>query len=103
MSPSSKLEVPNHWTWFWLKKTAFVVYIQDYVHVAVKIKSRLLKPLVILPMGQFLAGAHHLKILLSTFSKNQHGIRYKDIDHKDKQNFEAVSIKDYSSVCLYIA
>ena len=93
-SPSfltSELEIPNNWTWFWLKKTASVVYIQDYVHVAVKLKSRLLKPSVILPMGQFLAGAHHLKILLSMFSKDQHGIRYKDIDHKDKQNFEAVS------------
>ena len=61
---------------------------QDYVHVAVKLKSRLLKPSVILPMGKFLAGAHNLKILLSTFRKTNMEL---DIDHKDKQNFEAVS------------
>ena len=65
--------------------------IQDFVYVAVKLKARLLKPSVILPLGHFLAGSHHLKLLLTTFTKDQHGIRYKDLEHKDKQNFEAVS------------
>lgn len=94
LSPSflaSEVENPKKWAWFWFKKTGSVLYIQDYIHVAVKLKSRLLKPSVVLPMGRFLAGSHHLKILLSTFSKDQHGIRHKDIDHRDKQNFEAVS------------
>ena len=65
-SPSSLLkELPNmkQWSWFWLKQTAPVIYMQDYVHVAVKLKARLLKPSVILPIGDFLAGSHHLKII----------------------------------------
>ena len=61
------------------------------MHVAVKLKARLLKPSIILPLGNFLAGSHHLKFLLATFTKDQHGIRHKDLEHKDKQNFEAVS------------
>ena len=93
LSPSyltTEIPNPKQWTWFWLKSTP-VLYIQDFVHVAVKLKSRLLKPSVILPLGNFLAGLHHLKFLLTTFTKDQHGIRHKDLEHKDKQNFEAVT------------
>ena len=39
----------------------------------------------------FSAGSHHLKLLLTIFTKDQHGIRHKDLKHKDKQNFEAVT------------
>jgi len=68
-----------------------IQYIQEYVHVTVKLKARLLKPSIILPLGDFLAGSHHLKMVLNTFTKDQHGIQPKDLEHKDKQNFEAVS------------
>ena len=94
LSPSSltsSLKLPKEWTWFWIEKPTPILCIQDYVHVAVKLKSRLLKPSVILPMGQYLAGSHHLKILVDTFAKDQHGIRQKDLSHKDKQNFDAVT------------
>ena len=60
-------------------------------HVAVKLKSRLLKPSIMLPMGWYLAGAHHLKILVNTFTKDQHGIRLKDLNHKDKQKYDPVT------------
>ena len=91
LSPSflaSEIENPKKWTWFWLTKTGSVLYIQDYVHVAVKLKSCFLKLSVILPMQRFLVSSYHLKILLSTFTKDQHGIRHKDFDHR---KFEAVS------------
>jgi len=83
-------EVPNtkQWPWFWLKQTGSVIYIQDYVHIAVKLKACLLKPSITL---DFLAGSHHLKMFLNTFTKDQHRIRHKDLEHKDKQNFEAAS------------
>ena len=42
-------------------------------------------------MGHYLAGSHHLKILAKTFTKDQHGLRQKDLDHKDKQNFDSVT------------
>ena len=93
-SPSpltTEFKLPKEWTWFWLEKATSLLYIQDYIHVAVKLKSRLLKPSIMLPMGRYLAGAHHLKILVNTFMKDQHGIRLKDLNHKDKQNFDAVT------------
>ena len=42
-------------------------------------------------MGKYLVGSHHLKIVVDTFSKDQHGIRQRDLDHKDRQNFDAVT------------
>ena len=92
-SPSilaNKMLYPEEWTWFWITNPTTIAYIQDTVHIAVKMKSRLLKPSTILPMGNFTAGLHHLQILTESFAKEQHGIRHKDIDCKDKQNYEAV-------------
>ena len=51
-----------------------------------------------IPMGQYLAGSHHLKILVDTFAKDQHGIRQQDLNHNDKQNFDAVTRITSSSV-----
>ena len=45
---------------------------------------------IILPLGKYTAGGRHLRLLHNTFSKDQHGLWEKDINHKDKQNFEAV-------------
>ena len=91
-SPSilaDKMLYPEEWTWFWITNPTTIAYIQDTVHITVKMKSRLLKPSTILPMGNFTAGLHHLQILTESFAKEQHGIRHKDIDCKDK-NYEAV-------------
>ena len=60
------------------------------VHLAVKLKCRLLKPSIILPMGSYIASSAHLHILVQLIGKDKHGIRAKDLDSKDKQNFAAV-------------
>ena len=41
-------------------------------------------------MGQYLAGAHDLQLVQTLFGKDIHGIRERDVNHKDKQNFDAV-------------
>lgn len=38
----------------------------------------------------YVAGVHHLRILQQSFTKEQHGLRERDLNHKDKQNYEAV-------------
>ena len=62
---------------------------QDIVHLAVKLKARLLNPSIILPIGKFLAGVHHLRLIQQSFGKDVHNMREKDIDHKDRQNYDA--------------
>ena len=73
-----------------MKRLTSVACIQDMVHLAVKLKSRLLRPSIMLPLGNYTAGGHHLRLLHNIFSKDQHGPREKDINHKDKQNYDAV-------------
>lgn len=63
---------------------------QDIVHLGVKLKSRLLKPTIILPFGKFIASSAHFHILVGQKGKDVHGLRRQDLDHKDKQNFDAV-------------
>ena len=55
-----------------------------------KLKSRLLKPGIALHMGKFTATGDHLSSLTTKFQKDQHGLRLRDINHKDKQNFQVV-------------
>ena len=64
------------------------LYTRLYPHCS-KIEVKVVT--IMLPMGWYLSGAHHLKILVNTFTKDQHGIRLKDLNHKDKQNFDAVT------------
>ena len=41
-------------------------------------------------MGNYSATGGHLHALTTKFQKDQHGLRLRDINHKDKQNFQAV-------------
>ena len=70
-------------------QTNFNLIFQDIVHIAVKLKSRLLKPSVVLPMGQYTATSKHLFRLQTTFAKDLHK-RQRHISYKDRENFNAV-------------
>ena len=93
-SPSriaDRVFIPIQWRqWFAVKNLNTISYVQDPVHVAVKLKARLIKPSIVLPLGNYAAGVHHLRMVHKTFNKDEHGLRERDINHKDKQNYEAV-------------
>lgn len=71
---SEQIVIPSEWRkWYTLKKPTAISYVQDMVHVAVKLKSRLIKPSIILPMEKYVAGVHHLRLVRSTSTKmNMH-------------------------------
>ena len=86
-----KLTIPSAWkSWFAVRCPTAVAYIQDTVHIAVKQISRLLKPSIILSIGRYVAGAHHLRFVQKSFRQDQLGLRERDLNHKDKQNYDAV-------------
>ena len=60
------------------------------MHIAVKLKCWLLKPSIVLPMGRYVAGVHHIRLVQTTFGKDIHGLRERAVDHKDKLNFDVV-------------
>jgi hypothetical protein len=83
-------DIPKTWgSWFQIKAKS-VSYVQDVVHVGVKLKSRLFKPSIVLSMGSYVATGQHVRMMQMAFGKDEHGLREKDVNHKDKQNFEAV-------------
>ena len=56
MSPSSLLtpqKHPENFTWFRVKYSTSIAYVQDPVHVAVKLKTRMTKPSTVLPIGKY--------------------------------------------------
>ena len=67
-----------------------VFCVQDIVHLGVKLKARLLKPSIVLPMGKFIATNSHFLMLTNLYGKHEHGLRARDLNHKDKQNYDAV-------------
>lgn len=94
LSPSYNipvLKIPKEWSsWFILKNPTNISFVQDTVHLPVKLKCRLLKPSIVLPLGNYTAGSHHLNLIYDTFNKDQHGMRLRDINSKDRQNYDAV-------------
>ena len=84
ISPS----IPTTWeNWFHIQPIN-IAYVQDTVHLAVKLKSHLLKPNIALRMGDYIATGSHIYTLTTKFQKDEHGLRLRDINHKDKQNFK---------------
>ena len=96
LSQSKPLDIPSTWDtwfsvkWFSVKNLTNISYIQDIVHLGVKLKARLLTHSQVLPMGSYSALSSHLIMLQTSFRKEQHNLRFKDLSHQDRQNFEAV-------------
>ena len=41
-------------------------------------------------MGKYIARIHHLRRVHYNFNKDEHALRERDTNHKDKHNYEAV-------------
>ena len=59
--------------------TTSVAYVQDTIHLAVKLKARLLKTSIILPLGNFVAGLHHLRITANIWERST-WVKEKDLN-----------------------
>ena len=87
----NKVALPTDWSpWFTIKTTNGIAYVQDVVHLAVKMKARLLRSSIVLPLDPFLAGVHHLHLIQASYGKDTRDMRENNIDHKDRQNYDAV-------------
>ena len=74
-SYGTPFKIPSAWdTWFSVKNVTSVSYVQDIVHLGVKLKAHLLTHSQILPMGKYSAISSNLTILQSSFRKEQHNL-----------------------------
>ncbi|XP_031348416.1 uncharacterized protein LOC116174616 [Photinus pyralis] len=67
-----------------------LVPIQDTVHIATKMKNRLLNEKIVLEMGNYEVSKDHLTDLINTVSKDKHLLCLSYLDSSDKMNFEAI-------------
>lgn len=63
--------------------------VQDPHHIATKLRNRMLRSSVALPMGRKQVAVSHLKILIETIPKDVHGLVKSDILPEDRQNFRS--------------
>jgi len=64
-------------------------YVQDVVHIATKLRTRILKAGIILPMGDYMVSISHLKSMTEMFSKDKHFLTNTDLNPIDKMNFRS--------------
>jgi len=82
---------PADWPWFSAAKKVEATFFQDHIHVGTKLKSRLLKPSVILPLGEeYVVSKGHIVELIKTTSKDQHELSNIHVNPKDKMNYRAL-------------
>lgn len=70
--------------------TKNICYFQDIIHVLTKLRNRLLKLTTNVLIGKKVASVSHLKILLNSVSKADHGLIYSDICPDDRQNYSSL-------------
>lgn len=83
-----------YWSWFAIGKppdenTVNEMYVQDTVHIGTKLRTRFLKPSIILPMGSKFASVSHLISLTKQYSRNKHLLTMTDFKPEDKINFRS--------------
>lgn len=66
-----------------------ILVVQDTTHIATKLRNRLLKPNIILPLGTHRINIGHLKSLVANVQKNVHGLCMTDVCPIDRMNFSS--------------
>ncbi|KAF5281728.1 hypothetical protein FQR65_LT14568 [Abscondita terminalis] len=64
-------------------------YVQDTVHIATKLRTRLLNSKVTLKIGNFSATSKHLVQVIAEHSKDKHLLTTTDLKLEDKMNYKA--------------
>ena len=95
--------IPDDWSFFLMPKMKNMeLCSQDTIHILAKLRTRLVTPTNLLVLGTETACRAHLEHIVHSISKATHGLTLQSISHKDKQNYESVSILVSESVqqCL---
>ncbi|CAF3288524.1 unnamed protein product [Rotaria sp. Silwood2] len=81
------IKIPKEWSWFFMKQQQTFLFMQDPIHIATKIRNRLLSTVANLRMGDFSVDIKDLIDLVESKSKLEHNLIKSDLNPKDRQNF----------------
>ena len=81
-------KIPSNWShWYFLSSNQLFLFMQDGIHLATKIRNRLLSKTTDLLMGSYEITVEHLYDLIRSTNKIDHNLSISDLNVKDKQNF----------------
>ncbi|CAF1459087.1 unnamed protein product [Adineta ricciae] len=86
-----KINIPTHWTWFFLGEHQLFLFFQDPIHIVTKLRNRMLSSTADLRIGTDKINIAHIEALVSDgcHTKLDHGLTISDINPKDRQNFNS--------------
>jgi len=86
-----QIDVPKHWTWFFLNRSQLFLFFQDPVHLVTKWRNRLLSTTADLYFGNDKISITHIENLINSvsYTKLDHGLTRSDINPKDRQNYHS--------------
>ncbi|CAF2146013.1 unnamed protein product [Rotaria magnacalcarata] len=86
-----RIDLPKHWTWFFLRSNQLLLFFQDPIHLVTKWRNRLLSSTTDLCFGADKINITHIKALIDDnhYTKLDHGLTSSDINPKDRQNYNS--------------
>lgn len=82
-----EVQIPVEWSWFFLRTKQLFVCFQDPIHIATKLRNRLLSTTAVLTIGDYHISVEHLQSIIDNYSKLDHNLVLTDIYVKDRQNY----------------
>jgi hypothetical protein len=95
------IDVPTHWSWFYMQLEQLYICFQDPVHICTKLRNRLLSQTANLLLGNQLIDIEPLLYLIDNYSKLDHSLVKSDVDPKDRQNYNS-AVKISSDNVFYL-
>ena len=85
--------VPPNWSFYLMPKLLDKsLSVQDTIHLLAKLRTRLITPSNLVALGSEIACRGHLIEVIKQFEKAKHGLTYRSIDNKDKQNYTSIPL-----------
>lgn len=84
---SFDINMPQSWSFFFMRSKQLFYCMQDGIHLATKIRNRLLSTTANMSMGNIEIKTDHLLALIRKHSKIDHNLVKSDIIPNDRQNF----------------
>lgn len=81
------ISCPKTWSFFFMRSKQLYLSMQDGVHLATKIRNRLLSKKTTLLMGNQYVRVTHLEDLIENYSRIDHNLVKSDVFPHDRQNF----------------
>lgn len=84
-----KISIPTSWNFFFMRNQQLFFCMQDGIHLATKLRNRLLSTVARLSINNHLISIDTLSYIIDYYSKIDHNLVKSDIYPRDRQNFSS--------------